>query len=64
MDDAAALVSKDEQNEERAECRGRYDEEIHRRQKHGSPGTHATKNVARLGGVDESVCILLDQEPL
>jgi len=32
MDDAAALVSQNEQNAERAECRGRYDEEIHRGQ--------------------------------
>jgi hypothetical protein len=32
MDDATALVSQNEQNEERAERRGRYDEEIHRGQ--------------------------------
>ena len=30
--DAAGLASQNEQNEERAECRGRYDEEIHRGQ--------------------------------
>src|SRR6202022_639889 len=31
MDDAAALLSQNDQNEEHAECRRRYDEEIHRR---------------------------------